>query len=223
MSVRITALLLGAALAFIGTVASSAPIMPTIERLRGCLSIDNMTKERLNCYDAIVPPEPIAAAPKAKTVLECRFLREEDERIICFNGFLSNRAFIAPAVASPKTSIAPTTVTPNPPKQVWIRTDGQRVTGNEKLQQQFDTDRAECLTKLGQTIELFKYCMSLRRYEMVLADEAEKLLAAKRAATILPHTTIVTTSHTGGCGSRGGPGYRLSNGKCASHSSRHRH
>jgi hypothetical protein len=222
MSARIMASLFGAALALIGTVASSAPIMPTIERLRGCLSIDNMTKERLNCYDAIVPPEPIAAAPKAKTVLECRFLREEDERIICFNGFLSNRAFIAPAV-TPKTSMPPTTVTPNPPKQVWIRTDGQRVTGNERFQQQFDTDRAECLAKFGQTTDLFKYRMSLRRYEMVLADEAEKVLAAKRAATIPPHVTTVTTSRTGGCGSRGGPGYRLSNGKCASHSSRHRH
>jgi len=76
--------------------AASAPTIPTIERLRGCVSIDNMTKERLNCYDAIVPPEPIAAAPKAKTVLECRFLREEDERLVYFNGFLSNRASVDP-------------------------------------------------------------------------------------------------------------------------------
>jgi hypothetical protein len=165
--------------------------------------------------------------------LECRFLREEDERIICFNSFLSNRAFIAPAV-TPKTSMPPTTVTPDPPKQVWIRTDRQRVTGNEKLQQQFDTDRTECLAKFGQTIELFKYCMSLRRYVMVLAAEAEKLLAAKRTASpaspppspkpAVDQPTTVTTVHAGGCGSRGGPGYRLSSGKCASHhSSRHRH
>src|SRR5437016_776166 len=76
--------------------ASAASTPNIIDQLRGCLSIDNMTKERLNCYDAIVRPEPIAVAPKAKTVLECRFLREEDERIVCFNGFLSDRAFIAP-------------------------------------------------------------------------------------------------------------------------------
>ena len=74
-----------------------------IEQLRGCLSVENMTKERLNCYDAIVPPEPITVATKAKTVLECRFLREEDERIVCFNGFLFNRASVDPAL-TPKTS-----------------------------------------------------------------------------------------------------------------------
>jgi hypothetical protein len=39
------------------------------------------------------------------------------------------------------------------------------------------------------------------------------------------HPVTVTTSHAGGCGSRGGPGYRLPNGKCASwhHSGKHRH
>jgi len=95
-------LLAAVALALTVTGAASAPTMPTIEQLRGCLSIDNMTKERLNCYDAIVPPEPITVAPKAKTVLECRFLREEDERIVCFNGFLSGRASVDPAV-TPKT------------------------------------------------------------------------------------------------------------------------
>jgi hypothetical protein len=66
MSARITALLFGAALAFIDTVASSAPTMPTIERLRGCLSIDNMTKERLNCYDAMCRQNRLLLPPRQR-------------------------------------------------------------------------------------------------------------------------------------------------------------
>ena len=49
--------------------------------------IDDATKERLNCYDAIYAPEPKPKAPAAKGVADCRFLKEEDERLTCFNGF----------------------------------------------------------------------------------------------------------------------------------------
>jgi hypothetical protein len=236
-----------------------------------------MTKERLNCYDAIVPPEPIAAAPKARTVLECRFLREEDERIICFNGFLRS-AVAAPASPGRPTAVVPaaprhptaavpaaagrplaerrpsslkveidvvskasptthqgapeyplaerrTLDTPAPSKQVWMRTDGQLITGNAKLQQQFEGDRADCLKR--ETVDLVKYCMLTKGYEMVPAAEAERLAATKRAALVVSKTrpTTVVTGHTGGCGSRGGPGYRLASGKCASshHSRKHGH
>jgi hypothetical protein len=56
-------------------------------RLQGCLDIDDATKERLNCYDAIFPPTPKPKAPAAKGVMDCRFIKEEDERLTCFNGF----------------------------------------------------------------------------------------------------------------------------------------
>jgi hypothetical protein len=56
-------------------------------RLQGCLEIDDATKERLNCYDAIFPPTPKPKAPAAKGVMDCRFIKEEDERLTCFNGF----------------------------------------------------------------------------------------------------------------------------------------
>ena len=56
-------------------------------RLQACLEIDDATKERLNCYDAIFPPTPKPKAPAAKGVMDCRFIKEEDERLACFNGF----------------------------------------------------------------------------------------------------------------------------------------
>lgn len=56
-------------------------------RLQACLEIDDATKERLNCFDAVFPPKPKAKAPAAKGVTDCAFIKEEDERLPCFNGF----------------------------------------------------------------------------------------------------------------------------------------
>ncbi len=56
-------------------------------KLQACLDIDDATKERLNCYDAIFAPKPNPKAPAAKAVMDCRFMKEEDERLTCFNGF----------------------------------------------------------------------------------------------------------------------------------------
>ncbi len=116
-----------------------------IEQLRACLTIDDMTKERLDCYDAIVPPQPKPKPPVAKIVTDCRFLKEEDERLVCFNRFIERPA-TRPASAH---AIAP------PPSS---------------------------------------YPIAIRH-------------STKR--------TYVRRGR-GGCGSRGGAGYRLPNGKCAS-------
>src|SRR6266571_4900201 len=59
----------------------------TAAKLQACLEIDDATKERLNCYDAIFPPQPKPKAAAAKAVNDCRFSKEEDERLTCFNGF----------------------------------------------------------------------------------------------------------------------------------------
>lgn len=56
-------------------------------KLQACLEIDDATKERLNCFDAIFAPKPKPKAPAAKGVTDCRFIKEEDERLTCFNGF----------------------------------------------------------------------------------------------------------------------------------------
>jgi hypothetical protein len=67
------------ALALLGcNFATSTFAQSLTERLRGCLAIENMTKARLDCYDAIVPP----------TIEDCRLVKQEDQRITCFNRFL---------------------------------------------------------------------------------------------------------------------------------------
>jgi hypothetical protein len=57
------------------------------QKLQACQDIDDATKERLNCYDAVYKPQPKPKAPAAKAVSDCRFLKEEDERLTCYNGF----------------------------------------------------------------------------------------------------------------------------------------
>ena len=72
--------------------AAAAPAKPqsAAVKLQACLEIDDGTKERLNCYDAVIPPAAKPKAMKAKTVADCKFTKEEDERLACFNGFVEN-------------------------------------------------------------------------------------------------------------------------------------
>jgi hypothetical protein len=126
-------------------VAMQSSALISIERFRACLAIEDMTKERLDCYDAIVAPEPKAIRSKAKTIVECRFVKEEDQRLTCFNSFLVER----PTAKPPMTATAPALPPP-----------------------------------------------------------------------VVRHTPTTTTRYVrkgrGGCGSRGGAGYRLPSGRCAS-------
>jgi hypothetical protein len=57
------------------------------QKLQACLEIDDATKERLDCYDAVFAPQPKPKPPAAKGVNDCRFIKEEDERLPCYNGF----------------------------------------------------------------------------------------------------------------------------------------
>src|SRR5262245_51494881 len=59
------------------------------QTLRTCLEIEDQSKERLDCYDAKIKPTPKQVSAPAKTVNDCRFLKEEDERLNCFNRFVS--------------------------------------------------------------------------------------------------------------------------------------
>jgi hypothetical protein len=56
-------------------------------KLQACLEIDDGTKGRLDCYDAVIAPKPKPKPPVAKGVMDCRYFKEEDERLGCFNGF----------------------------------------------------------------------------------------------------------------------------------------
>jgi hypothetical protein len=69
-------------------------------------------------------------------------------------------------------------------KKVWMRTDGQRITGNAKLEQQDRTDRAACLATAppSQSPETFNGCMTAKGYVLIAARDAEERSAAARAA-----------------------------------------
>jgi hypothetical protein len=57
-------------------------------RLQSCQDIEDQTKERLICYDTVLPPAPKPKPGVAKTVMDCKFIKEEDERLTCYNGFV---------------------------------------------------------------------------------------------------------------------------------------
>src|ERR1700740_657087 len=80
------------ALTFAAIFATNANAQTEIDKLRGCLTIEDGSKERLDCYDGIVPPDPKPKPPVAKKVADCKFLKEEDERLGCFNRFLAKPA-----------------------------------------------------------------------------------------------------------------------------------
>jgi hypothetical protein len=114
---------------------------PITEKLRSCLTIEDMTKERLDCYDSIVPPAPKPKPPPAKIITDCKFLKEEDQRLKCFNRFLE-------MPQRPSTTVVP------------------------------------------------------------LASPAPAMVRSSIRPVYVRHGR-------GGCGSRGGAGYRLPNGRCA--------
>lgn len=66
---------------------SHGPPKSMAEKLLACLEIDDETKDRLDCYDAILPPKPRPKSAPANGVMDCRYVKEEDERLKCFNGF----------------------------------------------------------------------------------------------------------------------------------------
>lgn len=68
--------------------AKPRPPQSIAARLQACLEIDDATKERLNCYDAVIAPAPKPKPPAVKGVMDCRAFKEEDERLGCFNGFV---------------------------------------------------------------------------------------------------------------------------------------
>jgi hypothetical protein len=61
----------------------------SLEMLRTCLTIEDQSKERLNCYDAKIAPQPKRVSASAKKVDDCRFVKEQDERLNCYNRFVN--------------------------------------------------------------------------------------------------------------------------------------
>ncbi len=61
----------------------------SLQTLRTCLEIEDQSKERLDCYDEKIAPAPKPVSARAKTVQDCRFVKEEDERLNCFHRFVT--------------------------------------------------------------------------------------------------------------------------------------
>src|SRR5260370_17191101 len=64
----------------------------SLKKLRRCLEFKDRTMPRLICYDAILPPRTKPKPGPAEVVNDCRFLKEDDERLISFNRFVANPA-----------------------------------------------------------------------------------------------------------------------------------
>jgi hypothetical protein len=67
--------------------AASSKGKSIAEKLQACLEVDDGTRYRLDCFDAVLSPKPTPNPAAAKKVMDCRFVREQDERLTCFNGF----------------------------------------------------------------------------------------------------------------------------------------
>jgi hypothetical protein len=105
---------------------SATPAPSLIDRLRVCLNIEDQSKERLDCYDGIVPPQPKPSPPPATVVTDCKFQKEQDARLACFNRFVERPAKrSAPAVkqvALPKPAVpVPTYTPPASTKKHYVR------------------------------------------------------------------------------------------------------
>lgn len=94
------------ALAFTSTFAAArAYAQVSSDELRKCTFIEDMTRERLDCFDKLIRPEAIQVLQQAapKVVNDCRYIREQDARLKCFNRFATQAAAPAPAQrAAPK-------------------------------------------------------------------------------------------------------------------------
>jgi hypothetical protein len=105
-------------LALLAAVACPVPAaaQSQLTKMKDCLLIEDGYKERLDCYDAVIKPEPKANAKKAKAVSDCRFLKEEDERLACYNGFVVPKPKSQPLGKSSKPKSAGSTTTAPAPK-----------------------------------------------------------------------------------------------------------
>jgi hypothetical protein len=82
-------LILDATRSYLASTNANAKTATDDAKLQLCLFIEDGYKERLDCYDGVFTPDPKPKPPVAKLAADCRFLKEEDERLVCFNRFLA--------------------------------------------------------------------------------------------------------------------------------------
>lgn len=54
--------------------------------LIACLRLTDGTRERLDCFDAVIAPLA-KTKPSSRDVADCRYYTEQDQRLACFNDF----------------------------------------------------------------------------------------------------------------------------------------
>jgi hypothetical protein len=102
----------------------------SLKKLRRCLEFKDMTMPRLICYDAIVPPRTEPKPGPAEAVNDCRFLKDDDERLICFNRFVENPA--RPVAPEKQAEPVPPKATPAAPKPAEPTESENRPSGGAK-------------------------------------------------------------------------------------------
>jgi len=211
-----------AALAILALISLASPRLalaqqPSVERYRACLAIEDMTKERLDCFDAILRPEPKGGAATPAVIADCRFVKEEDARLRCFDRFLG-----APNVARQPV---PAPVAPQIPNERFRPCHAMDEMTKERLDC-FDAlvppaPRPQ-FTAQPRSIFECRYFREqddrLRCYVNFTARIFKTVrVVASPPRVELPHATPThVRKRRGGCGSRGGAGYRLPSGRCAS-------
>jgi hypothetical protein len=63
-----------------------APVAAINAGLIKCLSAPDGTRERLDCFDAVIAPLAKIKA-SSRDVADCRYYIEQDQRLACFNDF----------------------------------------------------------------------------------------------------------------------------------------
>ncbi|AZO81848.1 hypothetical protein B5U98_02665 [Bosea sp. Tri-39] len=76
-----------AALAFGFSASGADALVPA--GFQACGAREPGTKERLDCYDALMAPALKARPGTATKMEDCRFKREEDQRLTCFDSFMT--------------------------------------------------------------------------------------------------------------------------------------
>jgi hypothetical protein len=79
-------------LAVLAAIGLSGPAIAQISlaKARDCLLIEAQSKERLDCFDSLSAPQPRANIV-ARTIVQCRHVIEEDERLACYERFVTPR------------------------------------------------------------------------------------------------------------------------------------
>jgi hypothetical protein len=96
--------------------SATAEAQSSLKKLRRCLEFKDMTMPRLICYDAILRPRSKPKPGPAEVVNDCRFLKGDDERLICFNRFVEDPA--RPVAPDKQTEPVAPKATPAAPKPV---------------------------------------------------------------------------------------------------------